>query len=148
MSENNHVIDMLTLFRSVALLAVLLMTGAGCAGQGSLESRVAGYMEERKECVDAARASFDLVIDGHVIEWDQSRENAEEYRCSTVDLARKYYAEDPEGMVELCVRTNHISGYTDRLDDSASAAAGRTPNEEELADLRALCESVIVRMVE
>ncbi len=92
--------------------AVILFAGAGCSNVKSLEERLTGYEAERKICIEEKRSSADLTLNGQVRTWDGSDENTAEYACSTVDLAKKYYAEDPEGIIELCVRTELVGNYT------------------------------------
>ncbi len=88
----------------------LTLIGAGCTK--SLEARVSQYEDERKVCIEEKRSSADLTFNGQTRTWDESDQNKAEYVCSTVDLAKKYYQQDPEGIVELCVRTEKIGMYT------------------------------------
>lgn len=70
------------------------------------------YEAERKVCIEERRASTDLTFEGQTRTWDGADQNQAEYACSTVDLAKKYYSEDPEGIIELCVRTGLVGMYT------------------------------------
>lgn len=98
---------------AVIVVVTFLLTGAGCMkNTPSLEDRLTTYEAERKVCVQERRDSFDLSYKGQSAEWDEYEQQKAEYACSTVDLAKKYYAEDPEGIVELCVRTEQIGNYT------------------------------------
>ena len=94
-------------------LGVLTLTfiGAGCTK--SLEARVSQYEDERKVCIEEKRsASPTITFNGLTRPWDEGDDFKAEYVCSTVDLAKKYYQQDPEGIVELCVRTKTIGMYT------------------------------------
>lgn len=97
---------------SIFTLGALSLTliGAGCTK--SLEARVSQYQDERKVCIEERKSSANLAFNGQTRTWDSSDENAAEYRCSTVDLAKKYYQQDPEGIIELCVRTKLVGMYT------------------------------------
>ncbi|MEK7632172.1 MAG: hypothetical protein AAB473_00075 [Patescibacteria group bacterium] len=89
----------------------LTLVGAGC--MKSLEARVSQYEDERKVCVEEKRsASPTITFNGLTRPWDEGDDFTAEYRCSTVDLAKKYYQQDPEGVIELCVRTKQIGMYT------------------------------------
>ena len=74
----------------------------------SLNVRLSGYIDERDGCIAQRRS--DTTSSGRG--WDEWDRAEAEYRCSTVDLARKYFAEDPEGIIELCVHTAMIGEYT------------------------------------
>jgi hypothetical protein len=92
--------------------AVLIM-GAGCLSAPTLENRLEAYQVEREQCIAEKQAAYALSpLAEQGLAWDSSQEIQAEFRCSTVDLATKYYAEDPEGIIELCVRTERIGGYT------------------------------------
>lgn len=98
-------------FPLLALGALTLtLIGAGCTK--SLEARVSQYEDERKVCIEEKRTSADLTFNGLTRTWDSSDETKAEYSCSTVDLAKKYYQQDPEGIIELCVRTKLVGMYT------------------------------------
>jgi len=99
-------------FLSILTLGALTLTlvGAGCSK--SLEARVSQYQDERKVCIEESKSSANLTSNGQTRTWDNSDESTAEYKCSTVDLAKKYYQQDPEGIIELCVRTKLIGMYT------------------------------------
>lgn len=98
-------------FPYLALSALTLtLIGAGCAK--SLEARVSQYEDERKICIDEKKSSANLIFNGQTRTWDSSDQIKAEYSCSTVDLATKYYQQDPEGIIELCVRTKMVGMYT------------------------------------
>lgn len=143
-------------------LAALFLVGAGC--NQSLDERLTAYEAERKICIQEKRDLFSSSYDGQAAEWDEYEQQKAEYQCSTVDLAKKYYSEDPEGIIELCVRTEQVGNYTyeeglggaftrseiEQLHESGSFVditmdeRGRvTIGEETLENWRGLCESVI-----
>lgn len=145
----------------------LALIGAGCSK--SLETRVSQYQNERKVCIEQRKSTADLTLNGQARTWNSSDENAAEYKCSTVDLAKKYYRQDPEGIVELCVRTNLIGMYTeekglggsltpetleqiqtsDSLSDITIDPDGKvTIGNTTLENWRGLCKDVIEGVVE
>ena len=87
----------------------------------ALDLRVQEYEIEREGCIEARISTTSE--EANRIESETYLRNAAEYRCSTVELAKKYYAEDREGVTELCVRTHNISGYT--KEDGYFASIGR-----------------------
>lgn len=90
---------------------ILTLIGAGCLK--SLEARVSQYEDERKVCIEEKRsASPTITFNDLTRPWDEGDDFNAEYECSTVDLAKKYYQQDPEGIIELCVRTKQIGMYT------------------------------------
>lgn len=114
---------------TLALSALTLtLIGTGCAK--SLEARVSQYEDERKICIEERKSSANLTLNGQTRTWDGGDDSTAEYKCSTVDLAKKYYQQDPEGIIELCVRTKLIGMYT----DEKGLGGGLTP--EALAQLQ------------
>jgi len=99
-------------FLPIFTLGALALTliGAGCSKP--LETRISQYEDERKVCIEERKSSANLTLNGQTRTWDSGDESAAEYKCSTVDLAKKYYQQDPEGIIELCVRTKLIGIYT------------------------------------
>ncbi|MFH1253700.1 MAG: hypothetical protein V1664_05250 [Candidatus Uhrbacteria bacterium] len=100
-------------FFSIILFSVVfILLGFGCSKPLSLEERLAQYEIERTACIEEEKASFNSTINGQKAEWTEYEQNRAEYSCSTVDLANKYYKQDPEGIIELCVRTKNVGNYT------------------------------------
>lgn len=56
----------------------------------SIEIQIASYLDEREQCI---------------------QEGATDYYCSTIVLADKYYDQDPDGITNLCVLTENLTGY-------------------------------------
>lgn len=117
-------------FLPICALGALALTliGAGCTK--SLEARVSQYEDERKICIEERKSSANLTFNGQTRTWNSGDESTAEYKCSTVDLAKKYYQQDPEGIIELCVRTKLIGMYT----EEKGLGGGLTP--EALAQLQ------------
>lgn len=158
-------IKFLQIFTLGALTLILI--GAGCTP--SLEARVSQYEDERKICIEEKRSSANLTLNGQTRMWDESDQNKAEYSCSTVDLARKYYQQDPEGIIELCVRTKLIGMYTYEnglggsltsqeleqhhargtfTDVTMDSQGNVTIGDATLENWQGLCKSVIERMVD
>lgn len=66
------------------------------------EGSFLAYEAERDACIAGKQEE----------DWDNYDRQKAEYVCSTVDLGKKYYAEDPTGIVNLCVYTSLIGNYT------------------------------------
>ncbi len=84
------------------------------------------YLDERDACVETTHQEY--IAKGR--DWDQSRINNAEYQCSTGELAYKYYATDPQGIIDLCVRTRYVSGYT----REGGIEGSTTPEEAEFME--------------
>ncbi len=152
----------------VLCMLTFTLVGAGC--EKSLDARVSQYEDERKVCIEEERsANPTITLNGLTRPWDDGDDFKAEYRCSTVDLAKKYYAEDPEGIIELCVRTKQIGMYTaekglggsltsaglEQLHTSESfaditmdAQGNVTIGDATLENWRGICEEVIEGVLE
>lgn len=154
-------------FFSIVFFGVLLVLfGFGCSK--TLDERLVQYEAERLTCIEKKQEDFDLTFNGQKAEWSEYERQTAEYSCSTVDLAKKYYRQDPEGIIELCVRTNQVGDYTSDkglggafrdkeleilhssgmfLDVTIDSLGKVIVGESTLENWRGLCKSVIENVV-